>query len=51
MDVPYIVMHCKLGHRTQFPQSTIEPPFAHLASLSKSPLSVNGVVLRVQPRR
>lgn len=40
MDVPYSVMHCKLGHRTQFPQSTIEPPFAHLANPSKSRLSV-----------
>ncbi len=39
MDVPYSVMHCKLGHRTQFPQSTIEPPFAHRANPSKSPLS------------
>ena len=40
MEIPYIVVHCKRGHRNQFPQSTIEPPCEHLAVRSKDSLSV-----------
>jgi hypothetical protein len=51
MEIPYIVVHCKRGHRTQFPQETIEPPFEHLADPSKGALSVAvscGVCKRVE---
>ena len=40
METPYIVTHCKRGHLTQFPQSTIGPPLEYLEAPSKGSLSV-----------
>src|SRR5271165_4805037 len=40
MQVPYLVTHCKRGHRTQFPQSMSEPPLQHLIDPSTTALSV-----------
>ena len=51
MEIPYIVVHCKRGHRTQFPQETSESPFEHLADPSKGALSIAvscGVCKRVE---